>query len=59
MLDYSHDPWLVLAAFAIALMAGFTGLSQARGLSRVPPGQRKLRVAMAAPAIDSVICWRR
>ncbi len=47
-LDYSHNPWLMLASFAIALMAGFTGLSMARGLSHVPPGQRKLRVAMAA-----------
>lgn len=48
LLDYSHNPWLVLASFAIALMAGFTGLSIARGLSHVPPGQRKLRVAMSA-----------
>lgn len=48
LLDYSHNPWLVLASFAIALMAGFTGLSIARGLSRVPPNQRKLRVAMSA-----------
>jgi NO-binding membrane sensor protein with MHYT domain len=47
-LDYSHNPWLVIASFAIALMAGFTGLSMARGLSRVPPGERKLRVAMSA-----------
>ena len=47
-LDYSHDPWLVAASFAIALMAGFTGLSMARGLSRVPAGERKLRVAMSA-----------
>ena len=47
-LDYSHNAWLVLASFAIALMAGFTGLSMARGLSRVPEGQRKLRVAMSA-----------
>lgn len=47
-LDYSHNPWLVLASFAIALMAGFTGLSMARGLSRVPEGERKLRVALSA-----------
>jgi diguanylate cyclase len=47
-LDFSHNAWLVLASFAIALMAGFTGLSMARGLSHVPPGARKLRVAMAA-----------
>ncbi len=47
-LDYAHNPWLVAASFAVALMAGFTGLSMARGLSFVPPGQRKLRVAMSA-----------
>lgn len=47
-LDYSHNAWLVLASFAIAFMAGFTGLSMARGLSRVPAGERKLRVALSA-----------
>jgi NO-binding membrane sensor protein with MHYT domain len=54
-LDFSHNPWLVLASFAIALMAGFTGLSMARGLSRVPEGQRKLRVAMAAVVLGGGI----
>lgn len=48
LLDYTHNPWLVLASFAIALMAGFTGLSIARGLSHVPPALRKVRVAMSA-----------
>lgn len=47
-LDPAHNPWLVTASFAIALMAGFTGLSMARGLSHVPAPQRKLRVAMSA-----------
>lgn len=47
-LDQSHEAWLVLASFAIALMAGFTGLSMTRGLSLVPPGPRKVRVALAA-----------
>jgi len=54
-LDYSHNAWLVVASFAIALMAGFTGLSMARGLSRVPPGQRKLRVAMSAVVLGGGI----
>ena len=54
-LDYAHNPWLVIASFAIALMAGFTGLSMARGLSKVPPAQRKLRVAMAALALGGGI----
>ena len=47
-LDYSHNPLLVLASFAIALMAGFTGLSMARGLSRLPEAARKVRIAMSA-----------
>jgi NO-binding membrane sensor protein with MHYT domain len=47
-LDFSHNAWFVIASFAIALMAGFTGLSMARGLSRVPPTQRKVIVAMSA-----------
>jgi diguanylate cyclase len=54
-LDYSHDPWLVVASFAIALMAGFTGLSMARGLSRVPESERKLRVAMSAVVLGGGI----
>jgi NO-binding membrane sensor protein with MHYT domain len=54
-LDYAHNPWLVIASFAIALMAGFTGLSMARGLSKVPPAQRKVRVAMAALALGGGI----
>jgi NO-binding membrane sensor protein with MHYT domain len=54
-LDYSHNAWLVLASFAIALMAGFTGLSMARGLSRVPAAQRKLRVAMSAVVLGGGI----
>ncbi len=47
-LDYSHNPVLALASFAIALMAGFTGLSMTRGLSRMPEDARKLRVALSA-----------
>ncbi len=47
-LDFSHNAWFVIASFAIALMAGFTGLSMARGLSRVPQTQRKVIVAMSA-----------
>jgi NO-binding membrane sensor protein with MHYT domain len=54
-LDYSHNPWLVIASFAIALMAGFTGLSMARGLSRVPLAQRKVRVAMSAVVLGGGI----
>lgn len=55
MLDYSHDWRLVLAALAIALMAGFTGLSLTRGASRLAVGQRKAVVSMAAVALGGGI----
>jgi NO-binding membrane sensor protein with MHYT domain len=48
VLDFSHDWRLVLASLAIALMAGFTGLSLTRGASRLAPAHRKAVVAMAA-----------
>lgn len=48
VLDYTHDWRLVLASVAIALMAGFTGLSLTRGASRLSPPLRKAVVAMAA-----------
>lgn len=55
MLDYSHDWRLVVAAFAIALMAGFTGLSLTRGASRLDPARRKTVVSMAAVALGGGI----
>ena len=55
MLEYSHDPLLVLAAFAIALMAGFTGLSLTRGSNALPVGQRKAVISMAAVALGGGI----
>jgi NO-binding membrane sensor protein with MHYT domain len=48
VLDFSHDWRLVLASLAIALMAGFTGLSLTRGASQLTPAYRKAVVAMAA-----------
>ncbi|WP_425074982.1 MHYT domain-containing protein [Sagittula sp. S175] len=48
MLDVSHNAWLVLASLAIALMAGFSGLSITRGASRLPTAHRKLTVVIAA-----------
>jgi len=44
VLEFSHDWRLVVAAFAIALMAGFTGLSLTRGVSRRTVAQRKVAV---------------
>jgi diguanylate cyclase len=55
VLDYSHDWRLVLAALALALMAGFTGLSLTRGASLLPVGQRKVVVSMAAVALGGGI----
>lgn len=55
MLAFSHNPWLVAASIAVALMAGFTGLSLLRGASEVSYGQRKLVVVMAAVALGGGI----
>ncbi|MGY6703743.1 MHYT domain-containing protein [Roseinatronobacter sp.] len=55
MLEYTHDTTLVLASLAVALMAGFTGLSLTRGASSLPLGQRKLAVVMAAISLGGGI----
>jgi NO-binding membrane sensor protein with MHYT domain len=47
-LDVSHDPLLVVASFAIALMAGFTGLCLTRGAQALEVGPRKRAVAASA-----------
>ncbi|MCT8160169.1 LytTR family transcriptional regulator DNA-binding domain-containing protein [Pseudoruegeria sp. SHC-113] len=48
MLDYSHNWLLVAASLAVALMAGFSGLSLTRGASALGQAQRKLIVVIAA-----------
>lgn len=55
MLEVSHNEWLVVASLAVALMAGFTGLSLTKGASALPAGPRKTRVAMAAVALGGGI----
>lgn len=55
MLDFTHDALLVLASLAVALMAGFTGLSLTRGASTLSLGQRKLVVSMSAIALGGGI----
>jgi NO-binding membrane sensor protein with MHYT domain len=55
VLDFSHNPWLVAASLAVALMAGFTGLSLTKGASTLPAGPRKTRVAMASVALGGGI----
>lgn len=55
MLEFTQNGWLVLASFAVALMAGFTGLSLTKGVSAVGPSQRKLVIVMAAIALGGGI----
>jgi NO-binding membrane sensor protein with MHYT domain len=50
-----HDLRLVVAALAVALMAGFTGLSLTRGAQGLAPGPRKAVVSMAAVALGGGI----
>ncbi|MGP6086125.1 MHYT domain-containing protein [Antarctobacter jejuensis] len=55
MLDYSHHPVLVAASLAVALMAGFSGLSLTRGASALGLGRRKVVVAIASVALGGGI----
>ena len=55
MLEYSHDYLLVAASLAIAMMAGFTGLSLTRGASDLPVPRRKMAVVMSAVALGGGI----
>ncbi|MEM6942555.1 MAG: MHYT domain-containing protein [Pseudomonadota bacterium] len=54
-LDVSHSPGLVAASIVIAVIAGFTGLSLTRDLSKKSIGQRKAAVALAAVALGGGI----
>ena len=55
MLEHGHNPSLVLASLAIALMAAFTGLSLTRGASVMGTARRKLFVSMSAVALGTGI----
>lgn len=55
MLDYTHNGWLVAASLAVALMAGFTGLSLTHGASRLDRPRRKIIVALAAVVLGGGI----
>ena len=55
MLDVSHNYWLVLASLAVALMAGFTGLSLTRGASDLAIEKRKFVIALAAISLGGGI----
>ena len=55
MLDYTHNGWLVAASLAVALMAGFTGLSLTHGASQLDRPKRKIIVALAAVVLGGGI----
>ncbi|WP_375551773.1 MHYT domain-containing protein [Rhodophyticola porphyridii] len=55
MLEHGHNPYLVAASLAIALMSGFTGLSLTRGASGMEVARRKLVVSMSAVALGGGI----
>ncbi|MBI1219943.1 MAG: carbon monoxide dehydrogenase [Rhodobacteraceae bacterium] len=55
MLEQSYNAGLVVASVAISMMAAFTGLWLTRGLSRLGPAERQLRIAMGAVALGDGI----
>lgn len=55
MLEFSHHPALVAASLAVALMAGFSGLSLTKGASRLPMARRKGVIAISAIALGGGI----
>lgn len=55
MLDFTHQPALVAASLAVALMAGFSGLSLTRGANALSLARRKVVVAIAAVALGGGI----
>ena len=55
MLEQSHNLWLVAASFAVALFAGFSGLTLVDGASEVPTARRKVLVAFAAVVLGGGI----
>lgn len=55
MLEHGHNIYLIVAALAIAVMSGFTGLSLTQGASAMGVARRKLVVSMSAIALGSGI----
>ena len=55
MLEHGHNHYLLLAALAVALMSGFTGLSLTQGASAMGIARRKLVVSMSAIALGGGI----
>ncbi|MGI9483205.1 MAG: MHYT domain-containing protein [Hyphomicrobiales bacterium] len=55
MLPVTYDLLLVCASILVAIMASFTGLRLASGLSALPPQDRKREIAKAAVALGGGI----
>ena len=54
MLVVHYDPLLVIAAVLVAVMASFTGLRLASGLSQLDYAWRKGQIAMASVALSAM-----
>lgn len=54
-LEFGHNIYLVMISFVVALVAGGTGLSLTKDLSKKSVNQRKLSVALAAVALGGGI----
>ena len=54
-LDFTHSGFLIGMSCAVALVAGFTGLSLTRDLSEKPMFQKKASIALAAIALGGGI----
>ena len=55
VLDFSHDPLLVVASLLVAMMAGFTGLSLSRGLSKRSVTYQKILIVLSAISLGGGI----
>ncbi len=54
-ISFSHSPLLVAMACVVAVVAGFTGLSLTRDLSKKPAFEKKISVALASVALGGGI----
>lgn len=55
MLDFSHNPILIVMSCAMALVAGFTGLSLTRNMTEKTTAQRKIAISLASVALGGGI----
>lgn len=55
ILEFSHDPILVVMSCAMALVAGFTGLSLTRNMAAKSIAQRKIAISLASIALGGGI----